>query len=71
MKQRDPRTFALALEARARHRATPEGTCAHCLPFDTPWPCLPLQLTQATLQKLGADFPAPPVHPDWLNGDAT
>jgi hypothetical protein len=62
----DQRTVALAMEARERHGVTIDGTCHHCLPPGTPWPCLPFQLAAATIEQLAT--PAPTAHPDWLNG---
>jgi hypothetical protein len=65
------RTLALALEARNRHGVTMAGTCLHCLPPGTGWPCLPFQLAAATVDQLAAgDFPPAAVHPEWLDGSA-
>lgn len=61
----EARTVTLAMEARDRHGVTLQGTCQHCLPPATAWPCLPFQLAAATLDKLAT--PAP-VHPGWLGG---
>ncbi len=65
---RDAPKLALALQASERHQPTADGACAHCLPYETPWPCLPYRLAVATAQRLGADFPSAPIHPDWLDG---
>ena len=65
----DARNLALALEVRNRHGVTLDGTCRHCLPPRTPWPCPPFQVATSVIDKIAAErFPAPAVHPDWLDG---
>ncbi len=62
----EQRTVELALQARIRHGVTLDGTCLHCLPPGTRWPCLPFQLAEATIERLAT--PAPPIHPGWFDG---
>lgn len=62
----DRRTVALAMQNRDRHGVTLDGTCLHCLPPGTRWPCAPFQLAAATVELLA--MPAP-VHSDWLDGE--
>lgn len=64
---RDAATFAVALQARDRHAVTPSVTCRLCLPPGTRWPCQPWRTAEAVAERLALDFPAPPIHPDWLD----
>ncbi len=67
----DARNFAIAVQIRDRHGVTLNGTCQHCLPPATPWPCPPFQVAVAVLEQLAAErFPSAPVHPDWLDGQS-
>jgi hypothetical protein len=68
----DARALAIALQVRERHAVTPSITCRHCLPPGTPWPCLPFQRAEATIEQLGAtSHPPAPVHPDWWGGGSS
>lgn len=48
-----------ALTARALHGVQVNGTCGHCLPAGTPWPCPAFQRVQAIVDGLtstGGDY---------------
>jgi len=65
----DARNLAIALEVRARHGVTLDGTCLHCLPPGTPWPCPAFSVAARIVHQLADERFPPPVHPDWLDDD--